>query len=563
MKKNLKSLLALVLCLLMLCPAALAQDGYRIGQPTAQMLTKALMTGKMLNASVKLGMDLDPTVLGMSEEDAALLPMVQKVLAQTKITGGFALLDNGVRVQLAGEVVSEASAQSVAVTGAVDVTLDGLSIESNLISGRRVTVKWETLLALAGFGAEEISAFTEVKNMLTSMTPEELAAMVEQTVGMYVAQLQPVFEALAASAETYAAIASEWFLALPMELAENLNEEGYPPTAMQITVVVTAKDLGNLLNQLADQVDKDAALKQIFQVILAEMGEQATGDELADALRSAAAQMTDTSMPATIFLGMDEYGLPLYLELVLMDGESGEYFYGGLFGYEDAAAGHVFSAVLGIYDANGNPIDGIYAGGTYLADPSDVNVFDLKIAVSGMTEGETILDMGYDYVIVRAADSDLPAYDVKNAFSLFVNDGYDTTELTVTGEGRNGQTKMDGEFGNGKSEMQLIEYGSKMESTVTTDFMLMDVGMNELSGHYHLTESMPYMGVNALDVDTSIYTSSYNPALSAALTVIELETMSNDDMNTLMAEIENVLMNEKLIELMQVLPTDVVQMLAQ
>jgi len=559
MKKNLMRLLSLALCLLMLCPTALAQGSYKIGEPTQEIVGKALMTGKMLNASVKLGLDVDPAVFGLSAEEAE---MVLGLLEQATLTGGFALLKDGVRIQLAGEMASKTSNQTVAVTGAADVTLDGLSLETNLLSGRRVTVKWETLLTLAGLGAQEISTFSAVRDMARGKTIGEIVGMLEAAAGEAAAQILPVAQALMQMAEPYVTIASDWVFTLPMEVNENLNEEGYPPTATEIAFAVTLKDVGNLLTKITDQFEQDTVLQQYIVTLFTQMGEQITAADLVSELRYSAAQLTDESIPAYIYLGMNEYGTPLYLEVVVNEPESGESFYTGAFFYEDAQDGNTLSFVVGVYDAQGNAIASIYAGGNHLADPSDVNVHNVEVAFGGMADDGTVVDMIYNYNVARDTGSELPTYNMTNSYTMYVNDGVDIIEMGSYGEGSMGQN-VKGEFAKGTSVVQANVDGEQMSITAAVDMALADVGVADFSGHYHVTESMPAAGINALDLNASVYTSSYHPELSAALQVIELEKMSNDDMNALVNEINDALMNQKMIELMQVLPTEVVQQLAQ
>lgn len=561
MKKNLMRFLALALCLMMICPAALAQESYKIGEPSRKLVADAFMSGKMLNAAVKLGVDIDAKTLGMSEEEAAMLPMILGLLDQTTLTGGIGLIEDGLRLELAGEMTSEAGTESVAVTAAADVTLDGVSVESNLLSGRRVTVKWETLLALAGLSEAEVAEFTTYKEMLRTMDVEQMLTELEAELTALVEQLAPALEAILMMTEPYLATISDWFFALPMEVAENLNEEGYPPTATEIAITVTQKDLGDLLQKLAAQAAQDEALLQYIDMILQQMGETMTAAQLVAGILEEAKQMTDTSIPFKFFLGMNEEGVPLYLEMVVTEPESGESIYGGMFCYEDAEAGFTLNVIAGYYDAEGNAIASLYAGGTHLGDPADKNIHDLEVVVGASADGEDVLTFVYDYDVARAADSELPAYDLTVACDLYANDGYDVVEMTVASEGRQTLQPSGGEASFAASAASVNVEGMEVTSTVTGETLLEPTADGGFTGYYRVNESIPFAGINALDVDAAVFTKAYDPSVSAALQVIELEALSNDEMDALVNEITEVLMNDKVTELVSVLPQDVLALL--
>lgn len=64
---------------------------------------------------------------------------------------------------------------------ALNQTIDGISIESNLLKGERVTAKWETLLALCGADDTMIAQFSALKEMDWDTALSELA----EAVGAY------------------------------------------------------------------------------------------------------------------------------------------------------------------------------------------------------------------------------------------------------------------------------------------------------------------------------------------------------------------------------------------
>ena len=80
------------------------------------------------------------------------------------------------------------------------------------------------------------------------------------------------------------------------------------------------------------------------------------------------------------------------------------------------------------------------------------------------------------------------------------------------------------------------------------------------TGSARQTMSMPEAGATNIIMEVDFATATYDPAASAALNVIALETVSNDDMNALVNRVSS---NGQtlLIRLIQVLPAEILQMI--
>ena len=89
------------------------------------------------------------------EEGRAQFDALAEVIQGVSLAGGMGRLDDGYRVELGGAYTAP-SGDNVYVTGAANLTADGLSLESNLIEGERLSIRWETLLEMLGLSENEI-----------------------------------------------------------------------------------------------------------------------------------------------------------------------------------------------------------------------------------------------------------------------------------------------------------------------------------------------------------------------------------------------------------------------
>lgn len=162
-------------------------------------------------------------------------------------------LDDGYRVELGGAYTAP-SGDNVYVTGAANLTADGLSLESNLIEGERLSIRWETLLEMLGLSENEIDA------LLSLPTTDWDSALNELN------------DELAQAAETFGKLADPYLVTLA-DFAATLNiqqrrdveaENGYPAVENEISITCTAEELSRLLHSLADQVEKDTRCAPIW-----------------------------------------------------------------------------------------------------------------------------------------------------------------------------------------------------------------------------------------------------------------------------------------------------------
>lgn len=563
MMKNFTRIMALMLCLLLVFPAALAEEpvriiggpdaeGYIVGEPTSEVFGDAFAAGKLVSGTVELDLELNAEVLGVPAEEAETVQAVLDAIAQSKLTFGAGMTGEGLRIALGAEMTDAAGANPVGVTALADVTPDGVSVESDLIAGKRLSVKWETLLALAGMSQTDIDQIMSLKEL----DP----AMIEQMIAELLTELEPVIEKAAQMAAPYMETIGSFVMTLPIEVNENLNEEDYPPTATEISITVTEQDLGKLITLLCDQLEQDNTMYVFIKSLLEEMDAGVTIDEALAQAREAAAQMTDTDTPITFYLGMNENGVPMYVEAYVCDEPSGEGFYAGLFLYQDADGVWMAEIPVGLYDAENNPIATIYLGGSYQEDPADPNVCSL-LAEAYVYDADTpMVEMVMTLNNVKATDTELPAYDTDMAMSMYVNDGETEVQTVSSANARQGLTASGGESSITSTTTDVYMGDAVITQTETVEQVIDRTANDGVTGYTKVTETMPASGVERLDLVITYASEDIDLAASKALEQIAIEDATNDQMNALLTEVMTVLTEEKLPGLMAVLPAPVLDL---
>ena len=71
MKTMCKTLLALVLCLALVLPCALAEEAYTPGETVRALFAKAWSEGQMITADLSLQFEVNAEALGLSEDELA------------------------------------------------------------------------------------------------------------------------------------------------------------------------------------------------------------------------------------------------------------------------------------------------------------------------------------------------------------------------------------------------------------------------------------------------------------------------------------------------------------
>ena len=258
--KKLTALLALALCLALSLPA-LAQD-YTPGAMLSQLIGEALLSGKMVGGDMVITLDMDEQMFASDAEEQKIITMVEDVLAHTQLAAAIGMPADAPRLELGAAYTTDAG--SVSVKAAAEATLDGLSVESDLIPGEKVTMKWETLLELAGMSRSDIEMIMSLKDVDIEAVAAEMMTQIEPIAAEILPALAPYGETIVS-----------YISSLPMQTEENIAAtEDRPAAALRTSITVTEKNVGELISKLADQLEQDAVLSPYIDMILTAAAEE-------------------------------------------------------------------------------------------------------------------------------------------------------------------------------------------------------------------------------------------------------------------------------------------------
>ena len=551
MMKMCKTLLALVLCLALALPCALAEEAYTPGETMMALFAEAWNNRQMITADLSVQLELNGETLGLSDEDMAQLNTLSSLLDVSTLRMGVCRIEGGVRLLLAGIVKAQEGAQDVYADAAVDVTRAGLSIDSSLLEGRRVSVTWETLLSLAGLSDEEIAMAMGALDADWEAILAEVLTQAEPYVEMAMQILAPYGETVAAWAQT-----------LTIEQLDDVEAtEDYPAVATLIDVYITEKDLGALITSLSTQLEADSTLCAILDSLIEEVydGEAPapTTAQVCEEMREAAEGLTDEEYPLILTLAMDEDGMPLYAEFYnsVADGTAQ---YAGVFLYPDAADPALYNYELSAFgiDIDGNATNGFMIYGTCKSDEADPLRCDLTMDMAIVLDREYV--MGLSYVMNTAGMTTaegLPGMTNSAELTMSVEDGDDSVALIMNMQTATSLTALGGEQSDVQETVDLY-VGDESVSVGVLGTMIVEPGENGLTGSYSILETMPGVGIDRYGMQMILASADYTPA---ELTEIALETASEETMNTISEDVYTAAM-QLLEQLTQALPADVLEM---
>ena len=551
MMKMCKTLLALVLCLALALPCALAEEAYTPGETMMALFAEAWNNRQMITADLSFQLELNGETLGLSDEDMAQLNTLSSLLDVSTLRMGVCRIEGGVRLLLAGMVKAQEGAQDVYADAAVDVTRAGLSIDSSLLEGRRVSVTWETLLSLAGLSDEEIA-------MAMGALDADWEAMLAEVLTQAEPYVEMAMQILAPYGETVAA----WAQTLTIEQLDDVEAtEDYPAVATLIDVYITEKDLGALITSLSTQLEADSTLCAILDSLIEEVydGEDPapTTVQVCEEMREAAEGFTDEEYPLILTLAMDEDGMPLYAEFYnsVADGTAQ---YAGVFLYPDAADPALYNYELSAFgiDIDGNATNGFMIYGTCKSDEADPLRCDLTMDMAIVLDREYV--MGLSYVMNTAGMTTaegLPGMTNSAELTMSVEDGDDSVALIMNMQTATSLTALGGEQSDVQETVDLY-VGDESVSVGVLGTMIVEPGENGLTGSYSILETMPGVGIDRYGMQMILASADYTPA---ELTEIALETASEETMNAISEDVYTAAM-QLLEQLTQALPADVLEM---
>lgn len=549
--------LTLLLCLSLILPGAHAEDTYVPGERMRSLVSSALEAGQLVGGEAHFSLTLPDSMLPDDEEGRAQFDALAEVIQGVSLAGGIGRLDDGYRVELGGAYTAP-SGDNVYVTGAANLTADGLSLESNLIEGERLSIRWETLLEMLGLSENEIDA------LLSLPTTDWDSALNELN------------DELAQAAETFGKLADPYLVTLA-DFAATLNiqqrrnveaENGYPAVENEISITCTAEELSRLLHSLADQVEKDTALRPYLEQLIQNCDLTVTdGDsetthvmsvsEFCDETRQFADVLAETDGSLGILLGYDDDGLPFYLTLALSDGETLDALaFQMLPGETEDTCVFTLRALESDGDSANTLLDTAL---TLTLDPDDKQVYAAELNVQSE---DFTLYFAMDSSAVTTEDS-LPGYRLSLSMNsaTAVDSG---TALTVyTGDGLRALTAAGGEQTTYAANIDIYAdtTDSLLGSAKIESGLSLEPDENSLVGRFYLDEAFTADdGTLSFGTDVALSSWNYDAAETDALRETMFETATGEEL----AALQNRFVQsaqQKLFALLSLVPQEVLQML--
>lgn len=549
--------LTLLLCLSLIFPGAHAEDTYVPGERMRSLVSSALEAGQLVGGEAHFSLTLPDSMLPDDEESRAQFDALAEVIQGVSLAGGMGRLDDGYRVELGGAYTAP-SGDNVYVTGAANLTADGLSLESNLIEGERLSIRWETLLEMLGLSENEIDA------LLSLPTTDWDSALNELN------------DELAQAAETFGKLADPYLVTLA-DFAATLNiqqrrnveaENGYPAVENEISITCTAEELSRLLHSLADQVEKDTALRPYLEQLIQNCDLTITdGDsetthvmsvsEFCDETRQFADVLAETDGSLGILLGYDDDGLPFYLTLALSDGETLDALaFQMLPGETEDTCVFTLRALESDGDSANTLLDTAL---TLTLDPDDKQVYAAELNVQSE---DFTLYFAMDSSAVTTEDS-LPGYRLSLSMNsaTAVDSG---TALTVyTGDGLHALTAAGGEQTTYAANIDIYAdtTDSLLGSAKIESGLSLEPDENSLVGRFYLDEAFTADdGTLSFGTDVALSSWNYDAAETDALRETMFETATGEELAALQNRFAQSA-QQKLFALLSLVPQEVLQML--
>lgn len=549
--------LTLLLCLSLIFPGAHAEDTYVPGERMRSLVSSALEAGQLVGGEAHFSLTLPDSMLPDDEEGRAQFDALAEVIQGVSLAGGMGRLDDGYRVELGGAYTAP-SGDNVYVTGAANLTADGLSLESNLIEGERLSIRWETLLEMLGLSENEIDALLSLP-----ITDWDSA-------------LNELNDELAQAAETFGKLADPYLVTLA-DFAATLNiqqrrdveaENGYPAVENEISITCTAEELSRLLHSLADQVEKDTALRPYLEQLIQNCDLTVTdGDsetthvmsvsEFCDETRQFADVLAETDGSLGILLGYNDDGLPFYLTLALSDGETLDALaFQMLPGETEDTCVFTLRALESDGDSANTLLDTAL---TLTLDPDDKQVYAAELNVQSE---DFTLYFAMDSSAVTTEDS-LPGYRLSLSMNsaTAVDSG---TALTVyTGDGLCALTAAGGEQTTYAANIDIYAdtTDSLLGSAKIESGLSLEPDENSLVGCFYLDEAFTADdGTLSFGTDVALSSWNYDAAETDALRETMFETATGEELAALQNRFAQSA-QQKLFALLSLVPQEVLQML--
>ena len=530
---------------------------YVPGETTSALFADAFDAGLMVGGEAQLTLKANPAMFD-DDADLSQIDALTDVLNDVRLTGGLGKIEDGYRLELAGSYAPE-NCTPVDVNLALNLTIDGISIESNLLKGERVTAKWETLLALCGADDTMIAQFSALKEMDWDTALSELA----ETVGAYAS--------LAATlVEPYLDTFGDFIASLNINVTDDVAANGdLPAVDHELTIECSMADIARLMDALADQLEKDDDIAPYLEALLSSsfvdftfyVGDEvvpvSTVPELCDFLRGSANQLTQTDLTIYYWIGYcDDDTMPLYV-IAQMENAGFQF----ILTPDKTGNGTDCYVYFGTLDDAGNDLEYIAFETVFAQDPEDKSVCDLSLDFFGESV-ETGLGFSFTYALSSTKSPNADAYqfvintnfighDASNTEFRYTQSGNCVQSLTPTGGEQATYSMVTSSLGDSNDLTINLSVSSVIEPA--------DPGV---VGHYqyNMTEDGPNALWSLMDIDIDVFSWAYDPASTAALTETALETVTNEEMDALVTRLSTAA-QQKLAGVLAILPPEVMQII--
>lgn len=546
MSKRILSMI-LAVCMLLSAPFALAQEDYVPGETMRSLISGALEDGQIVGGDLKLLFDMNMDVLDPSQEtERALIDGVMQVLDASTLSVGVGKLDDGYRIELSGEYAPSGK-QSTAIDAAIELTREGVVIESDLIEGKRLSATWESVLLMCGVPTDQIQ-------QIQALWDADLEALV----GQLSEQAKQAVEIIGQVAQPYVNTVVDFLETLPADIAEDVEAEGiFPAVDDEVTITATDEDLSRLFVALLDQLESDETLVPLIDSLFVSSGAEGVDTAmLCEALRAEAEAFARNGNNYTLMLGINDEGLAGYclFDVTGADAQSDTFSVIAQMSEDETQANLSFVYVHS--DAQGNAENSVYWTVSVEQTSDDPNEFDINMNISAM-DGEESFSIDYVVSFTNVeTEEKLPGYHGDYSMNMATSGDermvFDMAiDYALTADGGEKYTAA------GSADV----YDASTNVSVKYDGGLSVAPAQEgITGRYWLIESMKELGLDEIGFDMTLWSKAYDPADSEDLTLIELETADHEDVDDLVAQAAAAI-EEKIASLKETLPAAVLEAL--
>jgi len=518
LKRILALALALVFMLFALPSGAENAPAYTPGALQQALFSDAFQRGEIITADLQLRVQPDE-LAGIDSDALARLTQLDDALSKSTFSLGAGLVGDALRIELGAQYAGQPDAP-IAADAALEISRDGLMLQSSVLGKEQISARWETLLALAGVPAEQITQILALRDSDPQAIIQSLLSSVQTFSQSASAMLSP-----------YAELISDFYASLYSEVNENTEDDGhFPAAAKEVALLLTDQEIGDLLKAISETLRSDMQLNFLFSLFLSQLPEGTlpfTGiGELCDLMDAAAAEMTDTDYPCVVHVGFDTDSQPLYAcatKLLPQDAAAIAHI---IFRPETEEEYASLSVDIGLLDSENGMTDGLTGFAVFDLDASDELNYEIQIGADAFQTSETI----FSGVLAAASapfktGDGMPGYRQTNDVTVRFP-GYMQTEKT---EITQYLTALGGEKYESFTRTTIEADGAKTSGTETSTMETSPDGpVSTLHGVFrgNLEGTLP------CSYDLTLRTKAYDPA-AQTLTQRSLETISIKEMETL------------------------------